>query len=84
MEPAAEKREAEQEELQQQHDEPAVPSADDDEAEAEENERRNRELKAGFHPLRVSTPPPPLDPASISLPERGKVVSPARLEVEIE
>ncbi|BAF11542.1 eukaryotic translation initiation factor NCBP [Oryza sativa Japonica Group] len=52
MEPAAEKREAEQEELQQQHDEPAVPSADDDEAEAEENERRNRELKAGFHPLR--------------------------------
>ncbi|KAF0913991.1 hypothetical protein E2562_026374 [Oryza meyeriana var. granulata] len=53
MEPAAEKREAEQEEQQHtSHDEPAVPSADEDEMEAEENERRNREVKAGLHPLR--------------------------------
>ncbi|KAG8096689.1 hypothetical protein GUJ93_ZPchr0013g35696 [Zizania palustris] len=53
MEPAADKREPEQEEQQPpSHDAPAVPSADEDEAEAEENERRNRELKAGLHPLR--------------------------------
>uniref|UniRef100_A0A0D9VS76 Eukaryotic translation initiation factor NCBP n=1 Tax=Leersia perrieri TaxID=77586 RepID=A0A0D9VS76_9ORYZ len=54
MEPAAEKREADQEEQQQRpsQGELAVPSTEEDEAEAEENERRNRELKAGFHPLR--------------------------------
>ncbi|KAL5218805.1 hypothetical protein ABZP36_019489 [Zizania latifolia] len=53
MEPAAEKREPEQEEQQApSHDAPAVPSADEDEAEAEESERRNRELKADLHPLR--------------------------------
>ncbi|KAF0919578.1 hypothetical protein E2562_029801 [Oryza meyeriana var. granulata] len=53
MEPATEKREAEQEEQQHlSHDEPAVPFVDEDEAEAEKNECCNRELKAGLHPLR--------------------------------
>lgn len=58
MEPAVERKVPEQEEqLQPSHARPedAPPAAveEEDEAEAEENERRNRELKAGLHPLRV-------------------------------
>jgi len=54
MEPAVEKKEAEQEEqlLPQARKEDA-PAAEEDEADSEETERRNRDLKAGLHPLRV-------------------------------
>ena len=55
MEAAVEKKETEQEEQQLPHarkdDAPAA--AEEDEADSEETERRNRDLKAGLHPLRV-------------------------------
>ena len=58
MELAAERKVPEQEEqLQPAHarteDAPPAAVEEEDEAEAEENERRNAELKAGLHPLRV-------------------------------
>ena len=57
MEPAVEKKEAEQEEQQlpqaRKEDAPAAAAAEEDEADSEETERRNRDLKAGLHPLRV-------------------------------
>jgi hypothetical protein len=58
MEPAAEK-ETEQEEQQlpqaRKDDAPtaAATAAEEDGADSEETERRNRDLKAGLHPLRV-------------------------------
>ncbi|CAN6295680.1 unnamed protein product [Urochloa humidicola] len=56
MEPAVEKKEAEQEEQQlpqaRKDDAPAAAAAEEDEADSEETERRNRDLKAGLHPLR--------------------------------
>jgi len=56
MEPAVEKKEAEQEEQQlpqaRKEDGPAAAAAEEDEADSEETERRNRDLKAGLHPLR--------------------------------
>jgi hypothetical protein len=63
MEPAAERKVPEQEEqLQPSQDAPPAAVEEEDDAEAEETERRNAELKAGLHPLRVRPPhPPPLD-----------------------
>ncbi|VAH89060.1 eukaryotic translation initiation factor NCBP-like [Triticum dicoccoides] len=57
MEPAVERKVPEQEEqLQPSHaraeDAPPAAVEEEDEAEAEESERRSRELKAGLHPLR--------------------------------
>jgi hypothetical protein len=64
MEPAAERKVPEQEEQLQQPSQDAPPAAveEEDEAEAEETERRNTELKAGLHPLRVRRPPPSSSP----------------------
>lgn len=60
MEPATEGKEVEQEQQQlhaRKEDAPtaATTAAEEDGADSEENERRNRELKAGLHPLRVRT-----------------------------
>uniref|UniRef100_A0ACD5TWY0 Uncharacterized protein n=1 Tax=Avena sativa TaxID=4498 RepID=A0ACD5TWY0_AVESA len=53
MEPAAERKVSEQEEqMQPSQDAPTAHVEEEDEAEVEENERRNGELKAGLHPLR--------------------------------
>jgi hypothetical protein len=59
MEPAAERKVPEQEDQLQQPSQDAPPAVveEEDEAEAEETERRNTELKAGLHPLRVRPPP---------------------------
>jgi translation initiation factor 4E len=55
MEAAAENKEAEQEEQQLPHAQKdnAPAAAEEDEADSEETERRNRDLKSGLHPLRV-------------------------------
>ena len=55
IEAAVDKKETEQEEQQLPHawKDDALVATEEDESDSEETERRNRDLKAGLHPLRV-------------------------------